>query len=112
MAEVYGVADWRALPLRVAAALAAGLPADSRIFRQLHGIRDYPSVLMMGEIIDLLRILVWQNTENGKKGRNFPQRMVDFLLTPVQESKASHRGFATTQEFDEAYRRFIGESER
>ena len=37
MAETYHVLDWRALPLRLAATLAAGLPETSRSLRKAAG---------------------------------------------------------------------------
>lgn len=104
---MYHVYDWRELPLKTAAALAAGLPDDSRVRRRMYGVKDYPTKLMLAEIIDLLRWLQWAQTENGMKGKNRPKSMVDFLTEPP-ETTTKKRGFDTIEAFEEAYKRFIG----
>lgn len=73
------------------------------------GLRDYPTALLLGEIIDLLRWLKWAQTEDGIKGRNRPDSMVEFLRIP--EEKPKPQGFRTAEEFEAAYKRFIGESD-
>ena len=72
----------------------------------MYGIRDYPASLLLGEIIDLLRWLRWAQTEDGAKGKNRPDSMVEFLTTPPVEKKTP-RGFKTAEEFEAAYERFI-----
>lgn len=108
-AQTYHVYDWRGLPLKTAAALAAGLPDDSRTRRRMYGVRDYPTALLLGEIIDLLRWLRWAQTEDGTKGKNRPDSMVEFLTTPAE--KKTPRGFRSAEEFEAAYARFIIEGD-
>lgn len=74
--------------------------------RKMRGIREYPTVLLLGEIIDLLRWLVWAQTADGHKNRNRPASMTEFLTTPPEE-KRTPRGFRSAEEFEAAYARFI-----
>lgn len=64
-AQVYGIYDWRALPVRTAAALAAGLGPGSRCEGAGMGlrvpVRDFLTALCADRLALLLRIL------NGKE---------------------------------------------
>lgn len=97
--------DWRGLPLNTAAVLASGLPEESRVKRRLYGLRDYPIELLLGEIVDSLRLLLWSKTEDAMKNRNRPDSIVDFLTEPKKTEK---QGFTSIEAFEEAYKRFIG----
>lgn len=94
-AEVYHVFDWRALPLRTAATLANGLGQDSRIARKLSGLPVKMDTLLLATVADALHILVWQNTRDGKKGKNRPMLIAEKLTeTPKEES-----GFDSVADF-------------
>lgn len=96
-AETYHIYNWRALPLRMAATLAAGLRDDSRIKMLLSGARFGTDVLLLAGIADRLSILAWQNTEDGHKGRNRPKMLVDTM----QNRKASMQtvSYASADEY-------------
>lgn len=109
--------DWRALPLSTAAALAAGLPEDSRCMRRLTGQAVPAQTLMLAQIIDNLRWLVWAQTEDARHGRNRPDSLVE-KLTEIGNEKnhppggpgtGKPGGFATPEEFLAAYARFTGQ---
>lgn len=34
-----------------------------------------PQMMLLADMIDTLRILVWQNTKDAQEGRNFPKRI-------------------------------------
>ena len=98
-----------------AAALAAGLPEDSRCMRRFSGQAIPTQTLMMAQIIDNLRWLVWAQTEDARHGRNRPESLVE-KLTENNERKnhppgvtETPRGFATPEEFLAAYARFTGQ---
>ena len=56
MAETYGVFDWRALPARLAATLAAGLRDDSRVKLAAAGSKVSPQLLVAALAADSLRL--------------------------------------------------------
>lgn len=58
-AETYHILDWRALPLKTAARLAAGLPQDCRVRRKLCGLSTPLSTLLLAGIADRLSLLSW-----------------------------------------------------
>lgn len=94
-AEVYHVLDWRALPVKKAATLAMGLGPDSRIIRKLSGVPITMETLLLAAIADAVRVLVWQNTKNGQKGKNPPTLIMERLIeTPREEI-----GFDTVEDF-------------
>lgn len=96
-AEVYHVLDWRALPVRTAAALAAGLGADSRSMKKLSGAPADVQTLLLAMIADFVHILAWQNTRDGVKGRNVPQSILRALLGKAED--AGEEGFDSVDEF-------------
>ena len=107
-AETYHVLDYRALPARQAALLACGLGPGSRIMKTLSGARIGPDTALLAVIADALRILVWQATEDGHKGRNQPRSILAALTGG--KSSGSGEGFATPEEF-EAWRAAMLEGE-
>ena len=96
-AETYHILDHRALPARQAALFACGLPEGSRIVRKISGSKAAPETLLLALIADALRILIWQNTEDGHKGRNVPRSILDTL---TGGSSGSGLGFESAEEFE------------
>lgn len=97
MAETYRVLDYRALPARQAARLACGLRQSSRIMQVLSGAPAGLDTVLLAQIADAVRTLVWQNTEDGHKGRNRPPLLVDVLRGKAQ---AATGGFDTAEDFE------------
>ena len=95
-AETYHILDYRALPARQAALFACGLGSGSRIVKKLSGVDLAPEILLLARIADSVRLLVWQNTEDGHEGRNVPRSILD-TLTGRDRSGA---GFDSPEEFD------------
>ena len=64
------------MPVDDAAVLCAQLPQDSRVFRVLDpdSVMTY-KVQAVRSMEHSLRVLVWQNTKDGIKGRNEPEPM-------------------------------------
>ena len=90
-AETYHIYDMRGLPAEKAAALAAGLRADTRIMMKIGGIKAPSDVIMLAGINDRLSQLIWLNTKDGAKGRNRPK----LILQQLYEDDHSN-----IQEFD------------
>lgn len=96
MLETYHIMDYRALPARQAALFACGLGEGSRIVRKLSGTPAGPDTLLLAVIADALRILIWQNTEDGHRGRNQPRSIMDTLTGGSRDGA----GFDTAEAFE------------
>lgn len=64
-AETYGVYDYRTLPLKTAAALAAGLSIDSRIKRKMSGTKISTDTALLALIADGVHHLIWMLASNS-----------------------------------------------
>lgn len=82
LAEVYHVYNYRALPLRLAATLAAGLGPDSRIAMSLTGKKLRTDTMLLATIADSLRFIAWSKTTDGQNGRNKPKSILLALTEP------------------------------
>lgn len=87
LAETYGVLDWKALPLRTAAALSAGLRDNSRIKMKLAGLQADQETLLLAAAVDRLSLLVWAKTKDAEKGKNRPESIFDRLTGQTKEEK-------------------------
>lgn len=99
-AEVYHLYDYKALPLRTAAALFAGLGADSRIMLKLSGSRVDSQTALLAIIADRLGQLVWQHSPDGQTGRNRPKSIYAALVGRTTEGNV--RGFDSPEAFEAA----------
>lgn len=104
-AETYHIYNWRALPLRTSAVLAAGLREDSRIRMKLSGMNVPLNTLLQAMATDRLSILVWQQTDDGHNGRRKPKMIVD-ALTGDRETAA----FASGSDFMKRRQQIIEEN--
>lgn len=95
--ETYHILDYRALPARQAALFACGLRENSRIMQKLSGSPAPLGDVLLAVIADAARILVWQNTEDGARGRNKPRSILD-TLSGGRKSE-SGGGFDTPEDF-------------
>lgn len=60
--------------------LACGLRPESRIKQKMMGAKAPIDTLLRAIIADELKLLVWQNTKDGAKGRNRPESILAALL--------------------------------
>lgn len=97
-AETYRLYDYRELPARRAAILACGLRPDARIVQKITGARAPIDTLLRGIIADALKILVWQNTKDGAKGRNRPDSILAAMLG-LDEKQTEGESFDTADDF-------------
>ena len=104
-AEVYGLYDWRTVPVKTAATLAAGLPEDSRSKRALTGQPQKLNTLLLAAIADRLSILIWQNTKSAQRGKNKPVMILDALTAPPKKDKL--KTFATPSAFEAERAKFM-----
>ena len=79
-----------------AADLAAQLPRESRSFRAINPELEWTTTeYMLWSIEYSLRVLRWQNTEDGHKNRNKPEP----LPTPKDYARVRERTEATDMEY-------------
>lgn len=97
-AEAYRVLDWRGLPLRLAATLAAGLRPEARSWMRLTGTKAKPDTLLLAAAVDALRVLIWQQTKDGAQGVNRPGSVLAELLGEDQEETGA--GFESVEAYD------------
>ena len=96
-AEVYHIFDWRALPARLSATLAMGLRPDARIMLKLSGVQIPVNTQLLAITADAARAIAWQNTEDGRRGRNAPVSIFRELVGT--DKKEDGAGFESTEEF-------------
>ena len=87
LAETYGILDWRALPLKTAAALSSGLRESSRIKMKIAGVQADQETLLLAAAVDRLSLLVWAKTKDGINGRNRPDSIFEKLTGRPEEDK-------------------------
>ena len=109
LAEVYGIFDHRALPATMLAALSVGLRDDSRIKMKLAGQKLTKLETLAAATVDRLSMLVWLNSEDGRKGENRPASVLGMLLGEEPEEKPVE-GFETAEEFEAEWTRRTGVS--
>lgn len=97
MAETYRIYDWRSLPARLVATLAAGLRDNSRVKMQYSGAKVGLDTLLLATCADALKILVWQNTKDGRKGHNPPKSILSSLIDPADAGDT--KGFDSPADF-------------
>lgn len=107
LAETYHIYEYRAFPVKLIATLAAGLRDDSRIKMRLAGTHVRPSFLLSAMAVDALNILVWQQTEDGHKGRNAPDRIARHLLGEEMKENKNIATFSTPEEFERRRKEII-----
>ncbi len=107
LAETYGIMDWKALPLRTAAALSAGLREDSRIKMRIAGVKADQHTLLLAAAVDRLSLLVWAKTKDAESGRNKPESIFE-RLTSRPEEKKEVTVFSSAEEFNRAWQQAIG----
>lgn len=105
MAEIYRlyITDWYSppFPMSYLAKLASGLDDDSRIKRKISNTKLTFTQSTQALIVDKLSVLIWQNTENGHKGRNYPESLYKSLS---EEKKEELKAFDSIEDFDEWYK--------
>lgn len=99
MAEYYHVLDWRELPLKTAAALAAGLREDSRSVIGLSKSKVSSDTMLKALMVDRLGLLVWAKTKDAQKGKNKPKSIIDTILHSDEPAKAKKIRNSDTKAF-------------
>lgn len=101
-AETYHLFDYRALPLRTAATLAAGLHDDSRIKMAMTGQTVHRDTLLLAAAVDRLSLLVWAKTKDAERGANKPKSILGMLTQQTETQKDKYETFETAEDFEAA----------
>lgn len=104
-AEVYGVLDFDGLPVGIAATLAAGLPADSRICMKMCGFNKIPESFALVEIADSLNVIT--HFLLGDK------RQIQLLSTYMSgKQKTQSAGYDTPEAYREARQKILDRAKK
>lgn len=108
-AETYGIYDWRSLPITLAATLASGLRADSRIKMEMRGDKATPRDTLLAGIYDALVGVIWARA--GAKGNPPPSAYAALIGeskgSKDREGKEALRTYRTPEAFERARARII-----
>lgn len=107
LAEVYGIFDHRALPVSLLATLSVGLRDDSRIKRKISGMKLNRTEILLAAGVDRLNLLLWLNSDEGRRGENRPASILDKLMGDTTDDKQTE-GFETAEEFEDEWERITG----
>lgn len=107
LAEVYGIFEYRALPVPLLATLSVGLGEKSRIKKYMSEEKTDKKTMLLAAIVDRLSLLVWLQTEDGKNGTNRPESVLNAILGIVPE-ESQVEGYETGEEFEQAWERTTG----
>ena len=103
--QYYHILDGRALPLHLAATLAAGLPEASRSLLKLSSQTVPLETLLQAETVDTLHLLYWRLCV-GKGAA--PQLILDGLQGREGGSASDVQSFDSPEEFEAAMRAVEG----
>ena len=96
-AETYQIYDYRSLPPKTVATLAAGLRDDSRIKLRASGLPVSQDTLLLATISDRIEALRYGFSQESKSGKQ-PFSLVRFLLGEEQTQKKDNN--SETMAFD------------
>lgn len=108
LAETYKIYDYKELPCSKVALFAVGLRENSRIKTMMSNMKYSLDTTMLAAVLDRLSVLVWFNTEDGRKGINRPAMITDKLYISDKKEDSDIVAFDTPAEY-ERYRRLIME---
>lgn len=75
------------MPPKLTAVLAIGLPENSRIKREISGLKRPLEVMLLASVLDALNILIWFKTKDGAKGVNRPESVAKKLSEDHSEQE-------------------------
>lgn len=85
------------------AALAYGLPPESRSKRRITGQKHSDEILILALIADVVRVIAWRQTEDGVNGKNPPPSMYEALTgTERKEPERDHMVYDSGEDFEAA----------
>lgn len=104
LAEIYGILDYRRVPVQTLGALVVGLGQNTRTGKKLSGLVGSTEEILLAQIFDALNLLLWSFSEDGQKGRNRPKQVSDALLGQDEKKEAAYR---TAEDFEKAREKIL-----
>lgn len=104
LAETYRIFDYRSLPVKLVATLAAGLRDDSRIKMKIAGVKGTGKEFLLATIADRLGLIIYALC--GGKGDR-PESIADNYYDK-QEPKSEYKSFSSPEAFREAWNKATG----
>lgn len=108
-AETYHIFDYRSLPARLAATLAAGLRDDSRIKLKAAGVPVGLDTVLLAAIADRVEAFRFGFSKEAEKGKMPPLLVNQILGEHDKKTKNKTMSFRTADEFEKAYAQIIGD---
>lgn len=103
-AQYYHIYNWRGLPLRTAAALAAGLPSESRCRMRELGLEWPINTMLLAMLCDFVQLSLWARTKAAGDGQQPPSGVLAALLgKDTQEKEPPCAGFESAEAFRVAW---------
>lgn len=99
MAETYRIYNYRALPVKTIGVLASGLRENSRIKMKLSGLKVGIETMLLAAAADRLGMLVWMQSEDGRKNRNRPKSILNALIND-EKKENDIMAFSSIEEFE------------
>ena len=106
LAETYHILDYRSHPVKLVAALSAGLRDDSRIKMRYFGVPASQNTLLLATIAD--RVELFRYGFSDKK-TDVPVSIVETLYEGIKPKANAVAGFNTPEQFEIALARIRGE---
>lgn len=106
LAETYQIYDYRSLPVKLVATLAAGLRADSRIKLLASGCPVSQDTILLASIADRIEAFRYSFARDNTKE---PPSLVKILIGEEVKEKMGTMAFNSTEEFEKALARAKGE---
>ncbi len=109
LAETYHIYDYRSLPLRTVATLAAGLRDNSRIKLKAAGTPVALETLLLASLADRVEAFRLGFTKDAEKGK-LPPSFVSQLLgeSKPKDNNTRAKAFKSVDDFNRAYTRALG----
>ena len=105
--ETYQVFDYKSLPARFAATLAAGLRENSRTKLKMAGMPCTSETLLLAMAVDRLSLLFWAKTDDGQKNRNRPESIYMQLLGANTKQESDIVAFESRSDFEAERKRLM-----
>lgn len=112
LAQYYNIYDYTKLPPSKVAVFAWGLPEESRIKKIISGMPVDNTTILLASAVDRLSVLVWQNTEDGVKGKNAPPSILDNYLKKEEKPKSEITAFDSFSDYEAARAKLIKEMQK
>ena len=97
--------NWRGLPVRLAATLAAGLPEESRCRMRLAGQQLPTAVMLAASEVDALHRIEWRLI--GQPGVSPPRSILDALTQIGDDDRGDVKSCDSPEDFESARAAFM-----